>query len=319
MNRDSDYENYDYREFWQDDKRIYEDSAERLALRKFFKPVEMRDRTLVDLGCGYGRLFNEYRNFRNIVLVDYSLSNLKNAREIVSNFLKHDKKELGNIFFVAADVNSLPFKDSLIDLALTIRVIHHISSPEKFFTEVRRILRNDSLFLLEFANKRNLKNILRFFTGRIKKSPFSSEVFHVGETISNYHPRYIKSLLEKNGFRVIKQISVSNFRLGFLKRHIRLGILIFLEKLYQGLFSWTGTGPSIFLKTISSKQNNKKRTGINSGTVLRKNGIASDTTPALFICPYCKSEDLEYSKVSIICKKCNRVFSIVEGIYDFRP
>ena len=34
--RRSDYETYDYREFWQDNKRQYEDYSERTAIRKLF-------------------------------------------------------------------------------------------------------------------------------------------------------------------------------------------------------------------------------------------------------------------------------------------
>ena len=310
MIRKSDYENYDYREFWEDGSRLYEDNSERLALRKMFKPVDMQDRTFIDLGCGYGRLFNEYMGFKNIVLVDYSLNNLKNARETIVKFLGADNRRLRNIFFVAADVRHLPFRDGIADAALTVRVIHHISEPEEFFKEVKRILNKDSLFLLEFANKRNLKNILRFFTGRIKKSPFNSEVFHVGETILNYHPKHIKSLLVKNGFLIRKQISVSNFRLGFLKKHIKLNILVFFENLFQNLFSWKGAGPSIFLKTVCCKHGKVKNTS------------QQDTiqTPDLFICPLCGSEAMDYSSDDrVVSISCSREFLVIDGIYDFKP
>ncbi len=76
MIRKSDYENYDYREFWEDGSRLYEDSSERLAIRKLLRSVDKQGRTCIDLGCGYGRLFNEYMDLNNIILVDYSLKNL---------------------------------------------------------------------------------------------------------------------------------------------------------------------------------------------------------------------------------------------------
>jgi ubiquinone/menaquinone biosynthesis C-methylase UbiE len=307
--RKSDYENYDYREFWEDGSRLYEDNSERLALKKLFRSVDMRDRTFIDLGCGYGRLFNEYMDFKNIILVDYSLNNLKNARETISRFLGPDNEKLKKIYFVSADVRHLPFRDSIIDAALTVRVIHHISDPEELFKEVKRILNKDSLFLLEFANKRNLKNILRFFTGRLKKSPFSIETFHVGETILNYHPKRIKNLLVKNGFEIKKQISVSNFRLGFLKKHIKINSLVFFENFFQNIFSWKGLGPSIFFKTVCYKYDTEKDTGLDH-----------NIKPAgLFICPSCKSGPMNFtSDGRIICRSCSKEFRTIDGIYDFK-
>jgi ubiquinone/menaquinone biosynthesis C-methylase UbiE len=316
--RDSDYENYDYRDFWQDDKRLYEDCSERLALRKLFKSLTFRGNTFIDLGCGYGRLFNEYRDFTNVIMVDYSLNNLINAKKLVSRFFHNDTEKMKNIFFVVADVKNLPFKDCTMDVSLTIRVIHHLSELEKYFQEVKRILSNDGIFLLEFANKRNLKNILRFFTGRISKSPFSAERFNVGETILNYHPAYIKSILKKAGFKIRRQISVSNFRLGWLKRHIKVKILIFFENLYQNLFSWTGTGPSIFLKTVcfSNEAGENLEKDRQNEKIFKINEIKKPID--LFVCPACMSGDLKYNKEVVSCRSCSKKFDIKDGIYDFR-
>lgn len=159
--RQSDYENYDYREFWEEDKRLYEDGSERIAIRKFLKGEQRKNKLLVDLGCGYGRLFNEYQDFERIILVDFSIKNLQNAREIISKYLDNQKERLSHIFFVCADIARLPFKAGCVDSVLTVRVIHHLSNPGNLFHEVQRVLKNGGLFMLEFANKRNLKNILR--------------------------------------------------------------------------------------------------------------------------------------------------------------
>lgn len=36
----------------------------------------------------------------------------------------------------------------------------------------------------------------------------------------------------------------------------------------------------------------------------------------IFVCPYCKTE-LKESDGSLKCQKCDRVFSVLEGIPDF--
>ena len=250
MIRQSDYENYDYRQFWEDNRRAYEDSAERSAIKKFFKGIGQEGKVFADLGCGFGRLFEEYENFERIIMVDYSLNNLRSARNMISEYLKKKKdlQALRKVFFIAADVNNLPLKSGLLDVCMTVRVIHHLSEPDAYFAEVSRVIKSEGIFILEFANKRNLKNILKFCTGRVRQSPFDCKPLQVGDTILDYHPVYIKSLLKKTGFKVLKQLSVSNLRLNYLKKHISLKILLFYENLYQNLFSFIDTGPSIFLK-----------------------------------------------------------------------
>ncbi len=251
--RKSDYENYDYREFWEDDKRYYEDQSERIALRSMLKGVDPSNNLFIDIGCGYGRLFNEYSKFQRVVLIDYSMKNLRNARDRISRFLSDDPGKLSDILFISADAAALPIRNDSVDTILTVRVMHHLERPEKYFDEVKRVLKSGSLYLLEFANKRNLKNILRFFTGKMDTSPFNLVPSQVGETIKNYHPKDIYKKLTARDIRIKKIISVSNFRLGILKKIFGSRLLIFFETIYQKIFSFITWGPSIFIKGYSVK------------------------------------------------------------------
>jgi len=246
--RKSDYENYDYREFWEDDKRYYEDRSERIALRSMLKGVDTSNKLLADIGCGYARLFNEYSKFQRVILIDYSMKNLRNARERVSRFLSDDPEKLLNVLFISADATAIPIRDDSADTVLTVRVVHHLDRPEKYFDEVKRILKAGSIYIFEFANKRNLKNILRFMTGKMDTSPFGPVPSQIGETIRNYHPKEIYRKLKERDIRIEKIISVSNFRLGILKKIFGNRLLLFFENIYQKIFSFIAWGPSIFLK-----------------------------------------------------------------------
>jgi len=144
--RKSDYESYDYSQFWKDNKRLYEDRAERLALRKLLAGVDRDNKLFFDIGCGYGRLFDEYKDFGTIVLIDYSIKNLRSAKNKIETFLKNDPEKLSSIYFIAADAASLPVKSSCADAILTVRMIHHLDNPEKYFSEVARILRVNGLY-----------------------------------------------------------------------------------------------------------------------------------------------------------------------------
>lgn len=307
--RQSDYENYDYREFWKDDIRLYEDGSERIAIRKFLKGERRNNKLFVDLGCGYGRLFNEYEDFERIILVDFSMTNLKNAQAAISKYLESQKEKLSRIFFVCADVTRLPFKAGCVDTVISVRVMHHLSSPGNLFHEVQRVLKNGGLLILEFANKRNMKNIGKFFLKKIKVSPFSSEPYQVGETILNFHPKQIKKSLKSKNFEIKKQLSVSNFRISFLKKHFSIRFLMFWERFYQYLFSFLGLGPSIFLKSIL-KDNKIRNNKINN---VEFNFLD------ILSCPVCKNEKLTFGQDGkILCENCSSSFSVAEGIYNFK-
>jgi len=304
--RKTDYENYDYREFWENDKRLYEDRAERLALRKLLKGVKRKNKIIFDIGCGYGRLFNEYMDFETIVMVDSSLNNLKNARRKIKKFLKDNPEKMSSVYFIASDASSIPVKPGCADVALTVRVVHHLENPEGYFNEVARILKNRGLYLLEFANKRNFKNILRFFMGKMEISPFNLTPSRVGETILNFHPEYIYRFLKERGFLIKQIISVSNFRLNFLKRIIGTGALIFFERIYQKIFSFKPLGPSIFVKCVLNKQD------------LESSYKEKIKLEDIMVCVSCKKPALVFYDDRIVCGNCGRTFMKEEGIFNFK-
>lgn len=229
---------FNYKQYWQ--KRRYEHLAEELVLKKFFKLIPQRN-SLIDIGGGFGRLTPVYAPlFKKTLLIDPSERLLKEARKLTEKYFRFKTTK--------GIVCKLPCKNASFDVALMIRAIHHLSSPETAFKEVRRILKPNGCFIFEFANKLHfkaclkalLKLNLRFFTD-LKPAEKSEKIVFL-----NFHPREIKRLLAKNGFKIIKSASVSNFRSAFLKKIFPLKILLFLENWAQKTLPYT-FGPSIFL------------------------------------------------------------------------
>ncbi len=311
--RRSDYENYDYQEFWEDDKRYYEDRSERMALRKLLKAEETEGKLIIDIGCGFGRLFDEYAGFSRIAMVDYSLNNLKNARMRVNKFLAGAGVRIPKVIYIAADATRLPFRKGSADTILTIRVIHHLADPGKYFDEVDRILKAGGLYLLEFANKRNLKNIIKFLLGRMKLSPFSSIPLQVGETIRNYHPKDIYCQLSDRKIDIEKIISVSNYRAGFLKRIFGSRLLL-LEAMYQALFPYITLGPSVFIKGRHLQGKNKT----DAGTITLSGDPSLSHFMDILICPGCGSQKLDPKEEEISCMDCGRTYRHRRSIIDLR-
>src|SRR5512138_1548599 len=233
-----DYEGSDYQtSFWDRGGREYEDRTEAIALRRLLPP---KGRILLELGAGAGRNTPRYLGFDRIVLLDYSRTQLEQAQGRLG---KSDK-----YIYVAADVYRLPFVDGLFDTATMIRTLHHMADAPKALEQVRNVLRSGGVFILEFANKLNLKAIVRYLSGRQKWNPFSPEPVEFVKLNFDFHPTAIREWLKRLGFSIEKTLSLSHFRVGFLKRIVPTGVLVFLDSLFQ----WTGAfwqlTPSVFVR-----------------------------------------------------------------------
>jgi ubiquinone/menaquinone biosynthesis C-methylase UbiE len=240
------YDKYDYIKYWKG--RDYEDRAEKLALSKLFKLIRSRE-NIIDIGGGFGRHAVLYApEFENCVIAEPSEKLLKEAQERLSNFT--------NIEYVRAFGQSLPFENNKFDVALLIRVIHHIQKPEEVLNEVYRILKPGGYFIIEVANKIHflarlrayLRRDFRFVTDLTPIDIRSEESKKRGDIIVlNHHPQKIIFLLKQRGFKIHRILSVSNFRLGFCKKVIPLKLLMFLENITQSILAKIFFGPSIII------------------------------------------------------------------------
>jgi len=284
-----DYEGSTYQKtFWEEGGREYEDAVEAIALRRLLPKSGSR---LLELGAGAGRNTPRYTGFDEITLLDYSHTQLEQARERLGDTPQYR--------YVAADACNLPFAPAVFDASTMIRTIHHLKEGETALQQVSQVLCERGIFILEFANKRNTKAILRYLLGKQKWNPYSAEQVEFVKLNFNFHPKTIRAWLHQNGFSIQRQLTVSHFRVGFLKRHVPLGILSVLDSALQ----WTGAlwqlTPSVFVRSMLTR-------------------AVQPLQDFAFKCPQCGHDPLPAVKEDITCPKCNRVYAYKDGIYDFR-
>ncbi len=237
------YEGSDYpTSFWEQGGRAYEDEVESIALGSLLPQGGAR---LLELGAGGGRNTLRYVDFKQIVLLDYSVSQLA-----------HAQKRLGKktcYRFVAADIYRLPFMPGAFDCATMIRTLHHMANPRQALEQVQGTLQKNACFILEYANKRNLKAIMRYWLRRQSWDPFSLEPVEFAELNFDFHPRAIRRWLADAGFRLEKTRTVSHFRTGFLKKHLPLKSLVWMDSILQPTGNLFQLSPSVFTrsKTLS--------------------------------------------------------------------
>ncbi len=282
------YEGSDYQtSFWDEGGRAYEDTAEVHALKKL---LPAGGKKMLELGAGAGRNTPRYTGFQQVTLVDFSLTQLQQARERLGDSPEYR--------YVAADIYHLPFGESQFDAATMIRTLHHMKDAPLALKKIHASLKPGAVFILEYANKLNLKAILRYLLKKQTWSPFTLEPVEFVELNFDFHPQAIRNWLAETGFKLERQVTVSHFRIGFLKKIFPARFLAALDSAASHTGEWWQLTPSVFTRS----------------TVTEK---VSTPGISFFCCPACGA-DLPDTPPELICPKCGKRYPVTGGIYDFR-
>ncbi len=284
-----DYEGSEYRtDFWEGKGRDYEDRVERIAIKRL---MPLSGKRLLELGAGFGRLSEMFTGYEQVVLLDYSRSQLEFARQNYGD---------DGFLYVAANIYQMPFAPGLFDVATMIRVIHHMQDAPAALKAIREVMVKDGTFLLEFANKQNLKAIARWLLRRQDWNPFNPEPVEFVELNYDFHPQYIRETLDEAGFTAGRTLTVSHFRIALLKRLLPTGLLTAMDSAAQLTGSLWQLTPSVFIR----------------------NQAVGDTSPtpegAFWRCPQCRSFDMHEESDRVVCGECGANWGIVNGVYDFK-
>jgi ubiquinone/menaquinone biosynthesis C-methylase UbiE/uncharacterized protein YbaR (Trm112 family) len=293
-----DYEGSDYQtSFWEEGGRAYEDQAEAVALRRLLPPG---GRLLLEVGAGAGRNTPRYRAFERVVLLDYSRTQLQQAQERLGRDSRYA--------YVAANAYHLPFVGGLFEAATMIRTLHHMAEARRALEQVRQVLQPGGVFILEYANKQNLKAMARYLLRRQAWSPFNQAPVEFAALNFDFHPQVVRDWLRQSGFTVERQLTVSHFRLGMLKKWLPLGLLVRLDALAQLTGNWWQLSPSVFVRARARGQQ----------AALPEGEVDPSRASTWFRCLACDQASLVETAQALVCPGCGRHWPIRDGIYDFR-
>jgi ubiquinone/menaquinone biosynthesis C-methylase UbiE len=279
-------------EFWTH-ARTYEDAVERIAIKALLPPT---GKTLVEIGAGFGRLADLYAGYETVVLLDYAETQLAQAVERLGD----ERRENGPQFvYVQANFYHLPFVSGLFDTITMVRTLHHAAEASTVLKGVADALMPEGVFVLEFANKQNLKAIARYLVGRQSWSPFDREPVEFIDLNYDFHPKWIWEALKAAGLDREAVRSVSHYRSEFLKRWIPTSVLVTLDRLAQPTGPLWQLSPSVFVRS---------RAG---------NGGTPAAPDAFFRCPACHRPLGGISQDAFACP-CGMTWEKQQGIYDFR-
>jgi predicted RNA-binding Zn-ribbon protein involved in translation (DUF1610 family) len=116
--------------------------------------------------------------------------------------------------------------------------------------------------------------------------------------------RAIRTWMKALGFEIERTLTLSHFRVGFLKRIVPTNFLVFLDSIFQWTGEWWQLSPSVFVK--AKAEGGKQRNEIPDNPLL------------FFKCPECGHSPLIEKKEYLECSSCKNRWEVRNGIYDFR-
>lgn len=234
---------YNYQDYWTG--REYEHAAEEMAVKRLLKGKRFTH--AVDVGGGYGRLSKLLAEYADkVTLVEPSRQQLDIAKIYLKDTPSVDQK--------LAQAADLKMPANSVDLAMVVRVLHHLPDPAAELKEISRVLKPGGTFILEFANDSHFLNRMRYGVRgkRVPRAPVdirSQKSIESGEiAFVNHHPKTIIKMLNDCGFEVDVVLSGSNLRSPRLKKVLGKNVLLGLEKVMQPLLAPVYFGPSLWLR-----------------------------------------------------------------------
>jgi ubiquinone/menaquinone biosynthesis C-methylase UbiE len=138
---------------------------------------KLKNKHLIDLGCGIGRwskILIDKINIKSIVLLDLSES-IFIAREFF--------REYDNVIFIKDDLENINFKENAFDFLICLGVLHHLPKRETNILEKIYRISNESLIYLYYKlDKTALYYRIFFYTADIFRKILSrskSEKFNI--------------------------------------------------------------------------------------------------------------------------------------------
>lgn len=109
------------------------ESEETFAQKTGLRPEDVKDRTVLDVGCGMGR-FSDVVSRWGARVVGLDLSDAVYAAG--RNLADRD-----NVTILQADVFDLPLRDASFDIAFSIGVLHHTPDTRRAFMQIPRVVK----------------------------------------------------------------------------------------------------------------------------------------------------------------------------------
>jgi SAM-dependent methyltransferase len=241
-----------------------------------------------------------YLGYEQIILFDYSRTLLQEAVQRWG----HDPR----FVFVAGNIYQLPLATGMLDSLVMVRVMHHLADVQQALRQIQRVLHRQSVAVLEYANKRNLKAVVRWLLGRQGWSPVDLAPVEFVALNFDFHPRWMVAQFSAANLHIQQQLAVSHFRIDQVKRKFSPAWLARADSLLYGLGGRYPLSPSVFIQATAPGAQPRAAVHTDPSAIVN-----------LFRCPQCGAEKWELvAAKQLLCQECDIKYERKSGIWDFK-
>ena len=182
---------------------------------EFIKEYVEQGASVLDVGCGNGRLLDVFEN------TEIEYTGIDFSKELIS-IAQNERGTKGT--FLHGSALALPFDDNSFDTVFSIAVLHHIPSKEyrqRFVSEAYRVLKPGGICVLTVWNTLQWKFAKTHFIHAMKKLCGLSDL-DIGDMIIPFgkekKQRYIHSLTKREIQNVFRNNKFSDISVDEIKR-----------------------------------------------------------------------------------------------------
>lgn len=124
-------------------------------LHPFLEKKDLKDRVVIDIGCGSGRFTKQAALAGAQVVFGTDLGESVGVAFGLT-------REFPNVCIVQSDIYAMPFY-RVADVAMSIGVLHHLPQPKEGFLALQKIVKPKGKFLIWVYNRRNNGRALYFY------------------------------------------------------------------------------------------------------------------------------------------------------------
>ena len=232
-----------YGELWESLNSEYiinetQDVLRRLFVKGGLKIDELKEKKIIDVGCGSGRftIALAQMGVKEIVGVDLGESGIKIGEEFAR------KLNLKNIKFIKNDILSLPFDDESFDFVFSKGVLHHTGNLEKGLDEYHRVMKKGGIGYLYLYGSGGI-----FWNSRKK----------MREVMKDIPMQYTQKVLEIIGMPNKRYVFVDSWYVPIEEYVDRKWLENYLSKKYSKILRVDDTG-DININSMSNLQYSKE-------------------------------------------------------------
>jgi ubiquinone/menaquinone biosynthesis C-methylase UbiE len=155
----------------------------------------LKDKQIIDVGCGNGELTREFVFGNRITFLDISDKMLDLARLNIS------EEHLNHASFVNSDI--LSFKtEKTFDLVVCTGVVAHVENIQGLLNKLKEIVKDDGMILLQFSASEKLISKFNQLRNGLFRKARSNYNYKINLTSSSF----IEKLLNNCGLIIIKKV-----------------------------------------------------------------------------------------------------------------